>query len=98
MGQQTASRLGADLFLPRAPSVYDARERDDMLFAYLSDSVSVTLIYETYPIGWFSIKQRLVDHGITPVKVAAVRQLTIYASTKHIVGSCINGPLDPFSR
>ena len=33
-----------------------------MLFAYLSDSVNVTSVYEMYPIGWFSIKQRLADH------------------------------------
>jgi clorobiocin biosynthesis protein CloN6 len=66
MDQQIASRLGADLFLLHAPSVYDFRERDDMLFAYLSDSdsVNVTSIYEMYPIGWFSIKQRLADHGL----------------------------------
>ena len=33
-----------------------------MLFAYLSNSVNVTSVYEMYPIGWFSIKQRLADH------------------------------------
>jgi hypothetical protein len=56
MDQQIAPRLGADLFLLHAPSVYDFRERDDMLFAYLSDSnsVNVTSVYEMYPIGWFS--------------------------------------------
>lgn len=66
MDQQITSRLEADLFLLHAPSVYDFRERDDMLFAYLSDSdsVNVTSIYEMYPIGWFSIKQRLADHGL----------------------------------
>jgi clorobiocin biosynthesis protein CloN6 len=65
MDQQVASRLEADLFLLHAPSVYDFRERDDMLFAYLSDSdsVNVTSLYEIYPIGWFSIKQRLADCG-----------------------------------
>ncbi|HET9895524.1 MAG TPA: cobalamin-dependent protein [Streptosporangiaceae bacterium] len=65
MDQQISSRLEADLFLLHAPSVFDFRERDDMLFAYLSDSdsVNVTSIYEMYPIGWFSIKQRLADHG-----------------------------------
>jgi len=36
-----AERLEADLFLVHAPSVLDFRERDDMLFAYLSDSDSV---------------------------------------------------------
>ena len=57
--------LKADLFLLPAPSVYDFRERDDILFAYLSDSdsVNVTSIYEMYPLGFFAIKQRLREHG-----------------------------------
>jgi clorobiocin biosynthesis protein CloN6 len=51
MDQQIASRLEADLFLLHAPSVYDFREHDDMLFAYLndSDSVNVASVYEMYP-------------------------------------------------
>lgn len=63
--QTTTEILRADLFLLHAPSVYDFRERDDILFAYLSDSdsVNVTSIYEMYPIGFFSIKQRLHEHG-----------------------------------
>jgi clorobiocin/coumermycin A biosynthesis protein CloN6/CouN6 len=63
--QQIASRLQADLFMLHAPSVFDFRERDDLLFAYLSDSdsVNVTSVYEMYPIGWFSLKQHLADHG-----------------------------------
>jgi clorobiocin biosynthesis protein CloN6 len=68
--------LDADLFLVHAPSVYDFRDRDDMLFAYLSDSdsVNVTSIYEMYPIGWFSIKQRLAERGFDTkiVNVAAL--------------------------
>jgi hypothetical protein len=40
MDQQIASRLGAGLFLLHAPRVCDFRRRDDMLFAYLSDSDS----------------------------------------------------------
>jgi clorobiocin/coumermycin A biosynthesis protein CloN6/CouN6 len=65
MDQRVPARLEADLFLLHAPSVYDFRERDDMLFAYLSDSdsVNVTSVYEMYPIGWFSIRQRLAEHG-----------------------------------
>jgi clorobiocin biosynthesis protein CloN6 len=57
--------MAADLFLLHAPSIYDFRERDDVLFAYLSDSDSanVTSIYEMYPIGFFSIKQWLREHG-----------------------------------
>jgi clorobiocin/coumermycin A biosynthesis protein CloN6/CouN6 len=39
-----ASQLGAALFLLHAPGVYDFRKRDDMLFAYLSDSVNVTSV------------------------------------------------------
>ena len=78
MDERTASRLGADLFLLHAPSVYDFRERDDMLFAYLSDSdsVNVTSIYEMYPIGWFSIKQRLADHGFD-TKIVNVASLML---------------------
>jgi clorobiocin biosynthesis protein CloN6 len=78
MGQQIASTLRADMFLLHAPSVYDFRERDDVLFAYLSDSdsVNVTSIYEMYPIGWFSIKQRLADHG-SDVKIVNVASLML---------------------
>jgi clorobiocin/coumermycin A biosynthesis protein CloN6/CouN6 len=78
MLQQAASRLESDLFLLHAPSVYDFRERDDMLFAYLSDSdsVNVTSIYEMYPIGWFSIKQHLADNGFD-VKIVNVASLML---------------------
>ena len=78
MDQQIASRLGAGLFLLHAPSVYDFRERDDMLFAYLSDSnsVNVTSVYEMYPIGWFSIKQRLADCGFD-AKIVNVASLML---------------------
>jgi clorobiocin/coumermycin A biosynthesis protein CloN6/CouN6 len=59
--------LSADLFLLHAPSVYDFRERDDVLFAYLSDSdsVNITSIYEMYPLGFFLIRQRLMEHGLS---------------------------------
>lgn len=72
------SDLEADLFLVHAPSVYDFRERDDMLFAYLSDSdsVNVTSVYEMFPIGWFSIKQRLAEHGLD-VKIVNVASLML---------------------
>jgi len=58
--------LEADLILLHAPSVYDFRDRDDILFAYLSDSdsVNVSSIYEMFPLGFFSIKQRLLGEGI----------------------------------
>ncbi len=63
--QLSPQTLNADLFLLHAPSVYDFRERDDILFAYLSDSdsVNVTSIYEMYPLGFLSIKQRLHESG-----------------------------------
>jgi clorobiocin biosynthesis protein CloN6 len=78
MDQHIPSRLEADLFLLHAPSVYDFRERDDMLFAYLSDSdsVNVTSIYEMYPIGWFSIKQWLADRGLE-TKIVNVASLML---------------------
>ncbi|WP_405650936.1 B12-binding domain-containing radical SAM protein [Streptomyces sp. RK9] len=76
--QPSTSRLEADLFLLHAPSVYEFRERDDMLFAYLSDSdsVNVTSVYEIYPIGWFSIKQRLAEAGFD-TKIVNVASLML---------------------
>ncbi|MFD3707535.1 cobalamin-dependent protein [Nocardia sp. NPDC058658] len=70
--------LAADLFLVHAPSVYDFRERDDMLFAYLSDSdsVNVTSIYEMYPIGWFSIRQHLREYDLD-VEIVNVASLML---------------------
>lgn len=64
--EHSPQKLTADLFLVHAPSVYDFRERDDTLFAYLSDSdgANVTSVYEMYPLGFFSIKQRLAEQGI----------------------------------
>jgi clorobiocin biosynthesis protein CloN6 len=46
MDQQIASKLGADLLPQHAPSVYEFRQRDDMLFAYVSDRANVTPVYE----------------------------------------------------
>jgi clorobiocin/coumermycin A biosynthesis protein CloN6/CouN6 len=90
MDQQLASRLEADLFLLHAPSVYDFRERDDMLFAYLSDSdsVNVTSVYEMYPIGWFAIKQRLADHGFDTkiVNVASLMLMYPDLDIKRLLG------------
>ena len=58
--------LKADLILLHAPSVYDFRERDDVLFAYLSgsDSVNVTSIYEMYPLGFLAIRKHLREQGL----------------------------------
>ena len=90
MDQPVTSRLEADLFLLHAPSVYDFRERDDMLFAYLSDSdsVNVTSIYEMYPIGWFSIKQHLADHGFDTkiVNVASLMLMHPDLDVKRLLG------------
>src|SRR5262249_34789468 len=76
--------------LLHAPSVYDFRERDDMLFAYLSDSdsVNVTSVYEMYPIGWFSIKQRLADHGFDAkiVNVASLMLMYPELDVKRLLG------------
>jgi clorobiocin/coumermycin A biosynthesis protein CloN6/CouN6 len=90
MDQHITPRLEADLFLLHAPSVYDFRERDDMLFAYLSDSdsVNVTSVYEMYPIGWFSIKQRLADHGFDAkiVNVASLMLMHPDLDVKQLLG------------
>ena len=50
-----------DMMLVHAPSVYDFRKRDDVLFAYLSnsDSVHISPIFEMPPVGIFAIKQHL---------------------------------------
>ncbi len=47
-----------DVVLVHAPSVYDFRDRDDILFAYLSnsDSVHVSPIFEMPPVGVFALK------------------------------------------
>ena len=72
--------LKADLFLVHAPSVFDFRERDDMLFAYLSDSdsVNVTSIYEMYPLGFLSIKARLGKEGLN-VEIINLASLTSHS-------------------
>ncbi|HWQ83064.1 MAG TPA: cobalamin-dependent protein, partial [Anaerolineales bacterium] len=61
--------IKADLILLHAPSVFDFRQRDDVLFAYLSDSdsVNVTSIFEMYPLGFLSLQAHLQQHGIKVV-------------------------------
>ena len=61
------TKLKSDLFFLHAPSVYDFRNRDDLLFAHLSDSDSVntTTIYEIYLLGLLSLKQRLQEEGLS---------------------------------
>jgi clorobiocin biosynthesis protein CloN6 len=58
--------LKADLILLHAPSVFDFRQRDDVLFAYLSDSdsVNVTSVFEIYPLGFLALQQYLQKHGL----------------------------------
>jgi clorobiocin biosynthesis protein CloN6 len=90
MDQRRSSGLQADLFLLHAPSVYDFRERDDMLFAYLSDSdsVNVTSVYEMYPIGWFSMKKWLADRGFDAkiVNVASLMLMHPELDVKRLLG------------
>ncbi|MGH7434179.1 MAG: cobalamin-dependent protein [Polyangiaceae bacterium] len=54
-----------DLALVHAPSVYDFRDRDDVLFAYLSnsDSVHVSPIFEMPPVGIFALEQHARKKG-----------------------------------
>jgi clorobiocin biosynthesis protein CloN6 len=54
-----------DLILLHAPSVFDFRHRDDILFAYLSNSevVTVSQIYEMYPLGFKAIQTALQQKG-----------------------------------
>jgi clorobiocin biosynthesis protein CloN6 len=54
-----------DIVLAHAPSVYDFRNRDDVLFAYLSnsDSVHVSSIFEMPPVGIIALKQHLERRG-----------------------------------
>lgn len=54
-----------DMILVHAPSVYDFRRRNDILFAYLSnsDSVHVSPIFEMPPVGVFAIQQHLEQAG-----------------------------------
>src|SRR5215204_3339635 len=91
--------LKADMFLLHAPSVYDFRDRDDTLFAYLSDSdsVNVTSIYEMYPIGWFSIKQRLAEHGFDSkiVNVASLMLMHPDIDVEALIG-CLEAPIYGF--
>jgi len=54
-----------DMILVHAPSVYDFRSRDDILFAYLSnsDSVHISPIFEMPPVGILAINQHLQKCG-----------------------------------
>lgn len=58
--------ISADLILLHAPSVFDFRDREDVLFPYvLSDSVAVSSIFEIYPLGFKSIEAYLGRQGLS---------------------------------
>jgi clorobiocin biosynthesis protein CloN6 len=54
-----------DIVLLHTPSVYDFRNRDDILFAYLgnSDSVHVSAVFEMPPVGLLAIRSHLRRRG-----------------------------------
>lgn len=53
-------RIQADIILLHAPSVFDFRNRTDVLFPYVaSDSVAVSSAFEIYPLGFKSIETYL---------------------------------------
>lgn len=56
-----------DMILLHAPSVYDFRDRDDVLFAYLntSSTVHVSSVFEMPPVGIIAIKQHMERCGLT---------------------------------
>jgi clorobiocin biosynthesis protein CloN6 len=55
-----------DLILIHAPSVYDFRNRSDVLFPYVaSDSVAVSSAFEIYPLGFKSIETFLQTNGFS---------------------------------
>jgi clorobiocin biosynthesis protein CloN6 len=98
-GHKENATLSADMFLLHAPSVYDFRDRDDVLFAYLSDSdsVNVTSIYEMYPIGFFSIKQRLQEHGFAAeiINVASLMLMYPNIDVDKLI-ACLDAPVFGF--
>lgn len=55
-----------DVVLLHPPSIYDFRKRDDILFAYLSnsDSVHVSPIFEIPPVGLVAIRDHLTTLGL----------------------------------
>ena len=82
-----------DLALIHAPSVYDFRDRDDVLFAYLSnsDSVHVSPIFEMPPVGIFALQQhaRKKDYRARFFNVASrmLRDPTMVGSTRQSLPS-----------
>ena len=59
-------RIQADMILIHAPSVFDFRDRSDVLFPYVaSDSVAVSSAFEMYPLGFKSIETYLRANGFS---------------------------------
>lgn len=54
-----------DLILIHAPSVFDFRDRDDILFAFLSTggTIAVSPVYEMYPLGLKALHSSLTRKG-----------------------------------
>lgn len=53
-----------DMIFIHAPSIFDFRNRDDILFAFSSSSnISVSLIYEIFPLGLKTIETFLKQQG-----------------------------------
>jgi len=57
--------MATDLTLLHAPAIYDFRDRDDMLFPYLSTSgdVPITPLYEYFPLGYKTLQRYLGERG-----------------------------------
>ncbi len=61
-----STTIQADLILVHAPSVFDFRERDDLIFGALADSLSVNItpVFEMYPVGFLSLASYLKARGL----------------------------------
>ncbi len=71
----TPTEIRADLILLHAPSVFDFRERRDVLFPYVaSDSVAVSPVFEIYPLGFRSLEHYLTrrGHSVRIINLAAL--------------------------
>ncbi len=53
-----------DIIFIHPPSIFDFRDRDDILFAFLSSSsIAVSPVYEMYPLGLKTIETYLTEQG-----------------------------------
>lgn len=57
--------MRADLILLHPPAFFDFRDRDDILFPYLSTSgdVPITPLYEYFPLGFKTLQRTLGERG-----------------------------------